>query len=362
MSSSLYARLKAISGQPKPKKADAPKSCAILQRVFALEQAFCMLPQQLESLCELDGVQIPSLSKLLFLDTETTVLGGGAGTVAFLVGVGWMEDGYFICRQYWMRNYDEEADLVARLEKHFESEPVLVTFNGKTFDVPLLQSRFIMQQKRMASLGHIDLLSHARRIFKLRLGRVNLTALEQALLGQQRQDDLPGAQVPQRYFDYLKTGDESLLAPVFEHNAQDVFSLSKILKLIATAYQTPESLKHAQDLYGVGRTYERAGQTAVAQRCYALAATDSPHAAVALGRIYKRQNRMGEAVEALIRASAQDIAACVALAKYYEHQLRNYDQALLYTDRAIVLESRAPKLLELFHRRARLIDKIAKKE
>lgn len=360
--SDLYARLKAISAKPKEKAPVTKKSCAVIQRIFKLENAFALDPQELCALFALDDVAICDISSLLFLDTETTGLGGGAGTVAFLVGVGWIEGDHFILRQYWMRGYDEEADLVDKLEKHFENDPILISFNGKTFDVPLLKSRFIMQKKRMRELAHIDLLSHARRIFKLRLKHVNLTALEAALLGHEREADLPGSLVPQRYFDYLKNGDQTLLDPVFEHNAQDIYSLSKLLKLMATAYQSPESLAYAQDLYSVGRVYERVGQTDTAMRIYELAAPKSGQAAFALGKVYKKQHKMDQAVEIFLKAAETDVQANVELAKYYEHQKRDYDQALARTDRAIILESSPKKLLELFSRRARLIRKIRQKE
>ena len=131
---------------------------------------------------------------------------------------------------------------------------------------------------------------------------------------------------------------------------------------MATAYQSPESLAYAQDLYSVGRVYERVGQTDTAMRIYELAAPKSGQAAFALGKVYKKQHKMDQAVEIFLKAAETDVQANVELAKYYEHQKRDYDQALARTDRAIILESSPKKLLELFSRRARLIRKIRQKE
>ena len=139
-----------------------------------------------------------------------------AGTVAFEIGVGWIEPRGMVIRQYVMRNYAQEADILREIAALAARADTLVTFNGKSFDLPLLESRMVMNRIRahITDMPHLDLLHAARRVYKLRLGRCSLTALEEAVLGKARQDDLPGAQVPERYFTYLKTGEFALLEDV----------------------------------------------------------------------------------------------------------------------------------------------------
>ena len=160
--------------------------------------------------------------EICFLDTETTGLSHGAGTVAFLVGVGYFEEDAFVVRQYLMRDYDEEAFVLSRVSEDMQRSKLLCTFNGQTFDLPLLEVRYTMQRMREQYVHrpHVDLLPASRRVWKLRLRRCNLTALEEAVLGIAREDDLAGALVPERYFSFLKTKDFSLLEDILDHNRQ----------------------------------------------------------------------------------------------------------------------------------------------
>ena len=236
--SNLYARLKTIS-KAKPTAVQEEKKikeCAEIIKYFDIEPHFLPVKTELAQLCAVEGIDVPEIENIVFLDTETTGLGSGAGTVAFLVGIGWLAEGRFESHQLWMRDYDEEEDLLKKLDAYLGEDKTLVTFNGKTFDIPLLQSRHVMQRLRMKQYDHIDLLTHARRIYKLRLKRVNLSHLEEVLLGHERYDDIPGSMIPQRYFDFLKSRDESLLKDIFDHNAQDIVSLSRILKMVSMAY------------------------------------------------------------------------------------------------------------------------------
>ena len=175
---------------------------------------------------------------ILYLDTETTGF-MGAGTVAFEVGMGCLTDSGFQIHQLVMRDYPEEKFLLQSIADTLMGYDAICTFNGRTFDVPLLRDRFRMNRMDDSCLdkSHIDLLHIARRVFKLRLQRCNLGKLEEAVLGIPRFDDLPGAQVPQRFFDYLKTGNFDLLMDVLEHNAQDVASLCVLLTAMVEMYR-----------------------------------------------------------------------------------------------------------------------------
>lgn len=283
---------------------------------------------------------------LLFLDTETTGLSGGAGTVAFEVGLGYLSGGQFVVEQYLMRDYPEETVLleeVARLTKAF---PVLVTFNGRTFDVPLLQNRFVMNRIPHAALAetHADVLHAARRVWKLRLGRCTLQRLEAEVLGVSREDDLPGDLVPQTYFRYLKDGNFAPLERILEHNRQDVVSLAQLFFFLCRLYAQPESASAPEDLFSMARAVQRGGDTAKAKKCYRLAACKQlrPEAYIALARQEKRDGNAERAVKlytAMLARNEKPVIACEGLAKLYEHELRNPEQALVYTRQALLMLS-----------------------
>ena len=367
--SNLYARLKAVSAQTKEaaeREREMPvcrKPCAVIRREFPLDGFFSLTDDDISKLCELEGVKPVKASDLIFLDTETTGLGRGAGTVAFLIGIGWIENGLFICEQYWMRNYDEEEDLLIKINELLagEKRKVAVSFNGKSFDIPLLEGRCVMNRMRLAPFGSLDLLTHARRVYKLRLKSVRLSHLEERILGEVRHDDIPGAEVPQRYFDFLKTGNRELLDAVFEHNATDVFSMSKILHVLARAYDEPQKLHHGEDIFSVGRAYERCGDNLSAESCYALSRVSYKIPSVErLSMMYKRSGRMDEAVAGFCEISADSVSANIELAKFYEHKAKDFAAALDCTDKAIALTDSDLLLEDLLKRRRRLIYKINK--
>lgn len=279
--------------------------------------------------------------RILYLDTETTGL-AGAGTVAFEVGLGWQEGNTFRVRQLVMRDYPEEKFLLEEIVRIAERFDVVCTFNGKTFDLPLLRNRFIMNRIRTSCLDkpHIDLLHIARRVWKLRLQRCNLTNLEEALLGVPRVDDLPGAQVPERFFSYLKTGDFTLLDDVLDHNEQDIVSLQNLLCHMCRMYEHPEQLRFDEDVYSMGVALDRFKHRSEARRCYELAGGEM-HAA-SQGRLaesYRRSGERGEAVriwKAMIARREGGISPYVELAKHYEHAEKDYAAALDVVRQALI--------------------------
>ena len=273
--------------------------------------------------------------RLLFLDAETTGLSGGAGTVAFEVGVGWIELRGMVIRQYIMRDYSQEGAMLRDIASLIEQAKTLVTFNGKSFDLPLLESRMVMNRIRthVTNMPHLDLLHAARRVYKLRLGRCNLTALEEAVLDKGRCDDLPGAQVPERYFTYLKTGEFALLEDVLRHNFDDVRSLAELTAVICSAYRQPETIRHQQDLLGVSKTLLRGGRTHQARTCLKILghSTLAPQAHLYLASSYKQERDWTEAAElwkTMIVRGESGVWPYIDLAKYYEHVCRDYGKAL----------------------------------
>ena len=289
--------------------------------------------------------------RLLFLDTETTGLSGGAGTLAFEIGLGFIEGRGMVVRQYVMRDYNEEAAMLLDIASLLPRFDTLVTFNGKSFDIPLLESRMVMNRIRvpLTQWPHLDLLHACKRVYKLRLGRCNLAALEEAVLGETRTDDLPGAQVPQRYFDYLKTREFALLEDVLRHNRQDVVSLAALTGHLCSAFRAPEQLAHAEDVFGVGKTLLRGGHTEEGRRCMRILGRSSmsPQARMVLSTSYKRSREWAQSVQVwtdMIARGEGGTWPYVELAKYYEHVERDYARALRYAGGAL---SRALNLTPL---------------
>jgi len=291
------------------------------------------------------------IRRVLFLDTETTGLSGGAGTVAFEIGVGFIDQRGMVIRQYVMRDYSEEGPMLEEIAALFRYFDTIVSFNGKSFDLPLLESRMVMNRIRMrvTQMPHLDLLHAARRVYKLRLRRCNLAALEEAVLGQKRQDDLPGAQVPQRYFDYIRTREFSLLEDVLRHNFDDVKSLASLTGHLCAVFRKPEEIEHPQDLYGVGRTLMRGGRTQKARACFRILGHSSlsSQAHMHLAVSYKKEKEWKEAVETwqgMIVKGDGGTWPYIELAKYYEHIARDIVRALHYANGALAFALNAAPL------------------
>lgn len=314
--------------------------------------------------------------RILYLDTETTGLAGGAGTVAFLLGLGRLTEEGFVIRQYVMRDYPEERFLLEKAVEALADCDAICTFNGRTFDVPLLRDRFLMNRMRPDCLDkpHIDLLHMARRIWKLRLRKCTLSHLEEAVLGEPRLHDLPGSEAPQRYFAYLKTGQFCLLNEVLAHNAQDIASLCVLLRHMAWMYEHPEKQRHAEDLFSMGVALERFHHPEEARRCYHLASRDAMRTPgqLRLAQAWRRAGQREEAVavwQGMVARHEGGVIPYVELAKHYEHIQRDIPRAMESTRRAMLLLAE-PSLLDtpevtsqresLLHRYERLKRKLEK--
>ena len=318
--------------------------------------------------------QHPEVERLLFLDTETTGLSHGAGTVAFLVGVGEIKGNELIVTHYLMRDYDEEIFVLRRVAEHLQRCQVLVTYNGRSFDMPLLASRFVMQRMRVDvdEIPHADLLHTARRVWKLRLKKCNLAYLEELIFHEPREDDLPGAEVPQRYFDYLKSKDFSLLEDILRHNAQDIASLARLLFALAGLHEHPLSAEHLQDIYSLGRVYEKRGRNQAARMCYRAADAGSMSALSRerLADSLRREKRTEEAAaiyEKMIASRQGGAKPYIALCKLLEHRMKSPQAAADIARRGLICLSDLPMdarnqadFDDLTHRYARLLQKCEK--
>ena len=218
MASSLRAKLNAMKAAQYAPKPEARPGGVMhrLSRVPVDAAIYDLKPVGLRRMGWTGGPF--DVTKCLFIDTETTGLSGGAGTVAFLVGAGYVDGDGFVVEQFLMREYADEPEMIDRLAGLMDQFDCVCTFNGKKFDMPLLEARFIMcrMRQRWREMDNLDLLHPARRAWKLRIGSCRLCRIEAEILGMPRRDDLPGSEVPGRYFEYLKTGDEGLLEDIIE--------------------------------------------------------------------------------------------------------------------------------------------------
>jgi hypothetical protein len=312
----------------------------------------------------------------LFLDTETTGLAGGTGTVAFLIGLGWFEGEAFVTRQLFARDYGEERATLLDLRESLGGKRFLVSFNGKAFDANLLAARFIMNRlpDPLAGLPHLDLLHPARRLLSHRLADRRLGSLEAAILGFQREGDIPGSEIPQRYFDWLRRRDGRLMAGVFEHNRLDILSLAALAAHLAEmlAPGGEDARRHPGDLLAAARLLLARECRGEALRLLAPLAgcasrETAREAARELSLHYKRAGEWPAAVaiwEAMLGRDGNDPFALIELAKWHEHRQGDFLRALALTERAGAAGRRLSpeESADLARRRGRLERKLAGRE
>jgi uncharacterized protein YprB with RNaseH-like and TPR domain len=324
----------------------------------------------LARLARLDG-PAPDPARLLFLDTETTGLAGGTGTYAFLVGAGWREGDRFVVCQYFMRDLDEEPALLAALAPVLERASALVTFNGGGFDVPLLETRFVLSRRRWpALLPHLDLLRPARRVWTACYDDCRLATLERAVLGLARDADVPGGLIPSLYFDWLRQRRASPLARVFAHNRDDVLSLAALLSWFTHALGDAPSLS-AGEWAGLGRLWEDIDLDR-ALGCYRTAlecGLGGEHGHVVRLRLawWEKRAARWDAARSLWETAAQHAAfdprPWEELAKFHEHRRRDFLAAHSVVSTAMDLARAsgvASRVLDAFgHRLGRIERRLA---
>jgi uncharacterized protein YprB with RNaseH-like and TPR domain len=293
---------------------------------------------------------------IVFFDIETTGLSGGAGTLPLLVGCGWFDEGKFVVRQFFLSGPAGERALLSALSEIFERASLLVTYNGRTFDLPVMEMRWAYHRRENGAeeVPHFDMLPIARRLWGGVRGEArpasscSLTSIERSVLRFHRIGDVPGLEIPSRYFQFLRTGDAAVIEGVLEHNRHDILSLAAVTAhALRLAAEGPDACETAAEQLGLGRLYERVGDVARAEHAYARAATceDAELAAHALARVavlLRRQSRYQEAADAwhgvlsLSREhslfAALERQAAEALAIHHEHRARDLGAARRFAE------------------------------
>jgi len=306
-----------------------------------------LLPSEpIDTLCRWAGSQSHSLDNLqdfIFLDTETSGLSGGTGTYAFEVGLGRFTDQGFKLAQFFMRHPGEEPALLAGLSQFMNGMKAVVTYNGKSFDIPLLNTRYTLMgmTSPFSDVDHFDLLHLARRLWRIRLESRSLSSVEQEILGVNRSDqEVPGYLIPEMYFDYLKTKDARPMAGIFYHNAIDILSLAGLFSHMAFLLHDPHSdkIQYGEDVVALARFFESLGDVTRAEDLYEKALISNLPEDLywdTLERFSFFLKRKGDWESAIklweIAAKNNALYAHEELAKYYEHHVKDLETARNWT-------------------------------
>ena len=291
--------------------------------------------------------QTPNVSNLArtqiaFLDTETSGLSGGTGTYAFLIGLGYFTESSFKVVQFFMRDPSQEAALLTALDEWLTPFKAIITYNGKSFDLPLLKTRYMINDLKapFVNFDHVDLLHLARRIWRNRLESRALGDLEKEIIGFIRdQEEVPGYLIPQFYFDYLHTQNSAPLAGVFYHNVYDIVTLASLFGFLADLLEDPTGdIVPSLDVVAIAKLYEDLGRLEIAANLYEAGISqglpDNFYLATLerFARLRKKQGFQEEALSLWVKAAQRgDLVAFVELSKYYEHTSKDYQTAITWS-------------------------------
>jgi uncharacterized protein YprB with RNaseH-like and TPR domain len=286
-------------------------------------------------------------SDLLFFDTETTGLSGGAGNTIFMLGMSQVKEDHILVHQFFLPGPGSEVALYHYFLNHVKELRNLVTYNGKSFDWPQVKTRHTLIRDYVPSLpefGHFDLLHGARRLWKESLPAVKLSIVEKEILGVNRIHDTPGYLAPMLYFQYCNEGDPSLLEGVFEHNEWDVLSLITLYTHMS-GLVTGNGIRTERETYEAARWFESLSEHELAIAHYSeVLETGSSYlqfqSKKSLASLYKKRNQLDVSVQYwhdLLKENELDEEPAIELSKYYEHVKKDYEKALDFAVQAFTI-------------------------
>ncbi len=308
------------------------------------------------------------LEECIFFDLETTSLSTGTGNYPFLCGIGYCDGNDFVCEQLFMQEYSDEPAILAYMLDFFNNFSAVVSFNGNSFDVPLIKNRYMINRVYgfPVNITSFDLIAPSRRIFRSLYENCALQTIEKYVLGYERVDDTPGWMVPEIYFSYQKNGDASRLPGVIEHNRYDIFSMFVLIQILAEIFNNIAERKFD--------TLEQGSLYTLARYLYRTSPDMFLDLASYLGQeiigdrgvferfsiVLKRNHEWAKAVEYWEKDGT--FFSCIELAKYYEHKEKDFGKAIVYCEKAKTIleldEEKKEKYEESLKKRsARLIKK-----
>jgi uncharacterized protein YprB with RNaseH-like and TPR domain len=297
-----------------------------------------------ESLPNLEGITEVAPENYLFIDTETTGLSGGTGTYVFLAGAAKYEKGSLNFAQFFLQDPAKESAQLSALETFVSSAKIIVSYNGKSFDLPRIRTRYRFHgwPDPFENIYHIDLLHHARRIWKNNLPSCTLGDLEQRIIGLQRSNlDIPGWKVSEHFYEYLNTLNPAPLENVFYHNEVDVISLAALLETIAGRLSSPlrDPTNENNDLISLGKYFFDVGLYSQAEQVLSTALSSHDYSdeiiltgKLCLAAIYKKSGNYSSAASYWNEcAEKESFDAYLELAKHHEHNLGDFETAIHWT-------------------------------
>lgn len=313
--------------------------------------------------------------QLLFIDTETTGLAGGTGTIAFMIGIGWIENQIFYTWQYFLPELKSEGLLLQKVKEKTDGFSALVSYNGKSFDLPMLTSRFLLNRQKPIpeNLPHIDLLHLNRSLWRYSSENCKLQTIEAEKFQLYREDDIPGELIPSVYFNFLNNrGDIRKVVNIFEHNRLDIISMLANLICVFEAFKKESPSKDPLDDYAKGRHFKRRKKIKRSIRHYKnVLSSDITEnrrfkTLMELAGIYKKEKQYLQAIPLWLEAIELDFASVtplIELAKYYEHKTRRFSKAIEYTEQALnIVEENDVITLEKLRKRLQRLKRKSKKE
>lgn len=383
MISNLQQKLAAISKemQQTPKDSNTTEldlSCSVFENTYDMNHLVGDIPlgeildndiNSLVDVCFASSQDKLSLADLVFFDTETTGLMGGTSTAAFLIGVGYFEHDKFITKQFLMNDYYQESDMISNLNDILSTHRAVVSYNGKAYDRHIVNSRSILNRlpRLLDEKIQLDLLHSTRRLYKRRLDSCSMHSIEDNILNLHRVDDIPGSEIPEVFFNYIKYKDDTMLKKVVEHNLQDIVSMVAIAHKLLYAYNNPENLSYKEDIFSQGLIFEKLDFPHNAKLCYNILG-NYPPAIMRQAMLAKREQSHNEAIEffaSLSKMQRFDYTADIEMAKIYEHKIKDTAKALDCTNKALekatMFASEAPSeiIYQIKKRKTRLAGKLA---
>lgn len=345
----------------------------VAELVSIRESSFPVAEAQLSALAHRPGLLLPpeaDVERLAFFDTETTGLSAGAGTVIFLFGIGRLRRGVFEIQQYFLDDFPGEPEFLRLIAAALDGIEYLVSYNGRAFDAGILRTRGLMNRVAIPETSHLDLLYPARRLFSAALPDCRLSSIETQVLGLPRDDDIPGALIPEVYLERLRTGRSTDLRRVVEHHATDISSLFALLAHLETLAfnalhgMAPDPPADPFALYRMLAVRHQEESLAAMRRL----AEGSDHAAMRACEylaVSSRRAGLFEEALALYLSMHRRFRSALAgreAAKQLEHRLGRPEEALRLVED--ILATRAPDSLldDLHRRRERLLRKTRRAE